>query len=132
MTLFLHLDLYDYLRGVLSFPEIRGDLCAALYGIHSDLPGLFINGELDQSFDIVVYGDLTGDCVIDESDFAVVDLYNAWCLEDMDEFIESPYFIAGDINCDEAVDESDIAVIDLVNAWIGEIDQTDPSNFIFY
>lgn len=93
---------------------------------------LYLNGEIDQSFDIVVYGDLTGDCVIDESDFAVVDLYNAWCLEDMDEFIESPYFIAGDINCDEAVDESDIAVIDLVNAWIGEIDQTDPSNFIFY
>lgn len=93
---------------------------------------LYINGELDQSFDIVIFGDLTGDGVIDESDFAVIDLYNAWCLEDMDSFIESPYFIAGDITGDESVDESDIAVIDLVNAWIGEIDQTDPANFRFY
>lgn len=93
---------------------------------------LYINGELEQSFDVIVFGDLSGDGVIDESDFLIIDLYNAWVLEDLDTFNESPYFFAGDLTGDEFIDERDIAIVDLVNAWIGEIDQTDPYNFIFY
>ncbi|MBQ7580644.1 MAG: hypothetical protein IJU39_04975 [Clostridia bacterium] len=92
---------------------------------------LYINGELDKSFDVVIFGDLTGDGAIDESDFVIIDLYNAWVLDD-DGFEGSAYYFAGDVTGDDCIDESDIAIVDLVNAWVGEIDQTDPYNFVFY
>lgn len=93
---------------------------------------LFNNGVLEESFEVVIFGDLSGDGAIDESDFIIIDLYNSWNLDNFDTFHETAAFFAGDLNNDECIDESDMIFIDMVNAWNGEIDQRDPYNFIIY
>lgn len=93
---------------------------------------LYNNDVLDESFDIIIFGDLTGDGAIDEADLIIIDLYNSWNLENFDTFHETSAFFAGDLNNDECIDESDMIFIDMVTAWNGEIDQKDPYNFVLY
>ena len=93
---------------------------------------LYSNGELVESFDVIIFGDLTGDGMVDESDFTIIDLYNSWSLEDFETFPETPYFFAGDVTGDESVDESDLSIVDMVIGWVGEINQQSPYDFVLY
>ena len=93
---------------------------------------LFVNGALEESFEIAIFGDLSGDAAIDESDLIVFNLYNAWALDNQDTFDTTVNFFAGELTGDGCVDESDIIVINMVNAWLGEINQADPFNFVSY
>ena len=78
------------------------------------------NGEIVESYIVIIFGDATGDAVIDESDFVMIDLYIA--MLNMPEE-DSPEFMGMDCNRDGIVDESDIVLVDLLNAFMGEIDQ---------
>lgn len=93
---------------------------------------LFVNGALEESFEIAIFGDLSGDGAIDESDLIVFNLYNAWALDNQDTFDTTVNFFAGELTGDGCVDESDIIIINMVNAWLGEINQADPYNFVNY
>lgn len=81
-----------------------------------------------ESYTVIVFGDATGDAVIDESDFVMIDLYNAM-LNMPDE--DSPEFKGMDCNRDGVIDESDIVLVDLANAFMGEINQVN-GGIIFY
>lgn len=86
------------------------------------------DGETVESYTVVFFGDATGDGVVDESDFLMIDLYNAMIVMPED---DSPEFLGMDCNRDGAVDESDLSLVDLVVAFLGEIDQVN-GGIIFY
>lgn len=86
------------------------------------------NGVTVDSYSVVFFGDATGDGVVDESDFVMIDLYNAMLYDPAETSVE---FIAMDCNRDGVVDESDLVLVDLVNAYLGEIDQVN-GGIIFY
>ncbi|MBQ7580108.1 MAG: hypothetical protein IJU39_02240, partial [Clostridia bacterium] len=86
------------------------------------------DGIVIESYTIVVFGDATGDSVVDESDFIMIDLYNAMLIDVED---TDPLFLGMDCNRDGVVDESDIVLVDLVNAFMGEIDQIN-GGIVFY
>lgn len=89
---------------------------------------VIVNDEIVDSYTVIIFGDATGDGIIDESDFVMIDLYNAM-LYFPDE--DSPEFLGMDCNRDGVVDESDIVLVDLTNAFMGEIDQVN-GGIIFY
>lgn len=86
------------------------------------------NGEVIESYTIIIFGDATGDGIIDESDFVMIDLYNAMLYFPEE---DSPEFLGMDCNRDGVVDESDIVLVDLTNAFMGEIDQVN-GGIMFY
>lgn len=86
------------------------------------------SGEVIESYTIIIFGDATGDGIIDESDFVMIDLYNAMLYFPEE---DSPEFLGMDCNRDGVVDESDIVLVDLTNAFMGEIDQVN-GGIIFY
>ena len=89
---------------------------------------LLVNDEIVDSYTVIIFGDATGDGIIDESDFVMIDLYNAMLYFPEE---DSPEFLGMDCNRDGVVDESDIVLVDLTNAFMGEIDQVN-GGIIFY
>lgn len=86
------------------------------------------DGGVVESYTVIIFGDTTGDAVIDESDFVMIDLFNA--MLNMPEE-DDPRFKGMDCNRDGAVDESDVVLADLVNAFLGEIDQVNGGIILF-
>ncbi|MBQ7581090.1 MAG: alpha/beta hydrolase fold domain-containing protein [Clostridia bacterium] len=86
------------------------------------------NGETLESYTVLISGDATGDAVIDESDFVMIDLYNAMLIMPEE---DDPTFKGMDCNKDGVVDESDMVLVDLVNAFMGEIDQVNGGIVLF-
>lgn len=81
---------------------------------------LIKNGEVLRSYCVIFFADATGDCVVDESDIVLIDLYNSMVLMP-DE--NTPEFLAMDCTRDGVVDEGDFFVVDMVICLLGEIDQ---------
>ena len=92
---------------------------------------LIVDGKLDNTYTILVFGDVTGDAVIDEGDIIVFNLYISWLIDDMESFEDSVNFKAADLSGDGIIDESDLIIMYMVNAWICSIDQTDPTKLIY-
>lgn len=92
---------------------------------------LYNGGELIESYDIVIYGDVSGDGIIDEADTIVVDNYMNWIDE---ETIQDGncFFTACELSGDGIIDETDTVVIDNVINWFIELDQKDPFNPVIY
>ena len=92
---------------------------------------MIVDGKLDNTYTILVFGDVTGDAVIDEGDIIVFNLYISWLIDDMESFEDSVNFKAADLSGDGIIDESDLIIMYMVNAWICSIDQTDPTKLIY-
>lgn len=89
---------------------------------------VIVDNEVVDSYNVIILGDATGDAVIDESDFVLLDLYIAMIQMTED---STPQFLGMDCTKDGVVDESDIVLVDLANAFLGEIDQIN-GGIIFY
>ena len=89
---------------------------------------ILVGGVVYDTYEILVYGDLTGDGIADESDIIIVNLYVSWNLQNTEEFEQSISFLAADLTKDGVVDESDLIVLYMANAWLCTIDQVNPAN----
>ena len=116
---------YVYAVGDGAYVEVEGT--AMGFGTGSRVI-LMQNGVLLDRYSVVYFGDATGDGVVDESDFVMIDLYNAMLYAPQE---TSPEYIGMDCTRDGVVDESDLVLVDLVNAYMGEINQVD-GGIIFY
>lgn len=75
--------------------------------------------QIAESFTVLVYGDITGDGVVDSFDYSVMPaIVNGEI--DASEVI----MLASDLNYDGVVDTFDIAVLSAVTVGFAEIDQT--------
>lgn len=93
---------------------------------------LMKQGEVLDSYTIVIFGDLTGDAFFNEEDIVILNLYSAFALSPEEDILDgSPRFIACDLTHDDLLDERDKSVLNLYLAYIGEIDQT-TGTFIAY
>ena len=78
-----------------------------------------VNGQIAESFTVLVYGDITGDGVVDSFDYSVMPaIVNGEI--DASEVI----MLAADLNYDGVVDTFDITVLSAVTVGFAEIDQT--------
>lgn len=89
---------------------------------------ILVGGVVYDTYEILVYGDLTGDGIADESDIIIINLYVSWNLQNTEEFEQSISFLAADLTKDGVVDESDLIVLFMANAWLCTIDQVNPAN----
>ncbi len=78
-----------------------------------------VNGEVKETYTVLVYGDLTGDGVVDSFDCSVMPYIVNGEVE-ADDIIS----LAADLNFDGVVDAFDIAVINAITVGMAELDQT--------
>lgn len=81
------------------------------------------NGDVVESYVLVIFGDVNGDGMVDGSDSFDINLHDAWMydLSSNGMRFELAYqAFAGDVNCDYMVDGSDSFDVDLHDAWMYE------------
>ncbi len=81
---------------------------------------LDFDGNVVESYVLVIFGDVNGDGVVDTGDSVDIELHDAWSYEaglDGMRFGYAYQAFAGDINCDGAVDTGDSVDIELHDAW---------------
>lgn len=77
-------------------------------------------GELVDSYTLILFGDVSGDGIINSTDVTSVRNMNAR-LEDYD--LSNPYAFAANVNPDTIINSSDVTTIRMLSAKIAEIDQ---------
>lgn len=124
--------IYGLTGGLNSYEDIHDFVCAVGEGAEIDfvpsdfgtgtgsVVNLKKNGEILKSYTVVFFADANGDCVVDESDIVLIDLYNSMILMPQE---NTPEFLAMDCTRDSVVDESDFFIVDMVICLLGEIDQ---------
>ena len=78
------------------------------------------NGDVVETYCLIIFGDLNGDGVIDVYDAADIELHDAWGYPSETDGMrmDRAYQVfAGDINCDAVLDVYDAADIELHDAW---------------
>lgn len=90
------------------------------FGTGSEAEVYDCDGNLVSKYELVVFGDATGDGVTDETDAVMTDLVNSY-------IIDAPSGTALhkslDLNGDEVINEEDFVIMDLINSFLGEMDQ---------
>ena len=78
------------------------------------------DGNVVETYVLVIFGDVNGDGTVDTGDSVDIELHDAWSYEaglDGMRFGYAYQAFAGDINCDGAVDTGDSVDIELHDAW---------------
>ncbi len=78
-----------------------------------------VNGVVEESFTVLIYGDITGDGVVDSFDYSVMP-----AIVNGDFEASEVVGLAADINFDGVVDTFDVTVLGAVTVGVAEIDQT--------
>ncbi len=84
---------------------------------------LDLDGNVVETYVLVIFGDINGDGIVDVYDAADMELHDAWAYPSetdgmrMDRAYQA---FAGDINCDTMVDVYDAADVELHDAWAYE------------
>lgn len=81
------------------------------------------NGDVVETYCLIIFGDVNGDGFVDTGDSGDIDLHDAWMYEysaDGMRFDLAYQVFAGDINCDEFVDTGDSGDIELHDAYMYE------------
>lgn len=79
---------------------------------------LVLRGEVLETYTVIVAGDVSGDCLVDATDYVWYDL-----AETYDVSLEGAAAIAADITADGTVDVNDKIALDSYLVFAGEIDQ---------
>ncbi len=82
------------------------------------------NGDVVETYVLVIFGDVNGDGFIDMADSSDIDLHDAWMYEysaDGMRFDLAYQAFAADVNCDGMVDMADSSDIDLHDAYMYEV-----------
>ncbi|MPN21187.1 hypothetical protein SDC9_168566 [bioreactor metagenome] len=81
-------------------------------------------GEVLHTYTVVIYGDLTGDCIFDEMDIVILNLYISYSLAPSEDILNgTPRFIAGALNQDDVLDELDKSLQNNILAYFGKMNQ---------
>lgn len=92
-------------------------------GTGSVLNVLDLDGNVVESYVLVIFGDVTGDGVVDAGDVFDAELHDAWMYPNSADgmrFDLAYVAFAGDVNCDQAVDAGDVFDIELHDAYMYE------------
>ena len=104
--------------------EIIGTEAGSEVGTGTVVNVLDTNGDVVESYVLVVFGDVNGDGMVDTSDSYDIELHDAYMYEMSSNGMRMEYMyqvFAGDVNCDAMVDTSDSYDIELHDSFMYEM-----------